>query len=48
MHYGTCDSLVITINNRPDKNNIKQIHGTMTEAATRLDEDKVFQVECKE
>jgi len=48
MHYGTWDSLVITINNRPDKNNIKQIHGTMTEAATRLDEDKVFQVECKE
>lgn len=48
MHHGTWDGLVITINNRPDKNNIKQIHGTMTEGATRLDEDKVFVVECKE
>lgn len=48
MHHGSWEGLVITINNRPDKNNIKQIHGTMTEGATRLDEDKVFQVEAKE
>jgi hypothetical protein len=48
MHYGTWEGLVITINNRPDKNNIKQIHGTMTLGATRLDEDKVFQLQCDE
>lgn len=48
MHYGNWDDLVITINNRPDKNNIKQIHGTFTGGATRLEEDKVFQVQCKE
>lgn len=48
MHRGSWEGLVITINNRADKNNIKQIHGTMTEGATRLDEDKVFICECKE
>lgn len=42
MHYGTWQDLVITISNRPDKNNIKQIHGTFTAGATRLEEDKVF------
>ena len=42
MHYGAWQELVITINNRPDKNNIKQIHGTFTAGATRLEEDKVF------
>lgn len=48
MHHGTWEGLVITINNRPDKNNIKQIHGTLTEGATRLDEDKVFAVQTSE
>lgn len=48
MQHGSWESLVITISNRPDKNNIKQIHGTLTEGATRLDEDKVFVVECSE
>jgi hypothetical protein len=48
MHHGTWEGLIITINNRPDKNNIKQIHGTMTEGATRLEEDKVYICECKE
>lgn len=48
MHYGTWDGLVITINNRPDKNNIKQIHGSFTGAATRVEEGKVFMVEAKE
>lgn len=47
MHHGSWESLVITISNRADKNNIKQIHGTLTEAATRLDEDKVFICEAK-
>lgn len=48
MQHGTWQGLEITINNRADKNNIKQIHGVITEGATRLEEDKVFQVECKE
>jgi hypothetical protein len=45
MHYGAWQELVITISNRPDKNNIKQIHGTFTAGATRLEEDKVFAVD---
>src|SRR5688572_584596 len=48
MHFGVWDSLSILINNRPDKNNIKQIHGTFTCGATRLEEGKVFQLQCKE
>lgn len=48
MHSGTWEGLVITINNRPDKNNIKQIHGTFTHGATRTEEGKVFCVEAKE
>jgi hypothetical protein len=48
MHFGEWDGLVITINNRPDKNNIKQIHGTFTAGATRVQEGKVFEVDCVE
>lgn len=48
MHFGTWDDLVITINNRPDKNNIKQIHGTFTAGATRLEEQKVFALDWVE
>lgn len=48
MHYGTWQDLVITISNRPDKNNIKQIHGTFTAGAVRLEEDKVFAIDWVE
>lgn len=48
MHRGSWQDLVITINNRPDKNNIKQIHGTFTAGATRLEETKVYEVEVVE
>lgn len=48
MHFGTWQDLVITINNRPDKNNIKQIHGTFTIGATRIDEEKVFSLDWVE
>lgn len=48
MHFADWQSLVVTINNRPDKNNIKQIHATFTAGATRLEEGKVFNVECNE
>lgn len=48
MHLGVWDAMTIIINNRPDKNNIKQIHGTFTCGATRVDEDHVFAVEAKE
>lgn len=45
MHYGSWDELDIVINNRADKNNIKQIHGTFTGGSTRTEEGKVFQCE---
>jgi hypothetical protein len=48
MHYGAWQELVITISNRPDKNNIKQCHGTFTAGATRLEEDKVYGIEWVE
>jgi len=48
MHFGSWEDLMIIINNRPDKNNIKQIHGTFTAGATRTEEGKVFKIECKE
>jgi hypothetical protein len=48
MHYGTWDALSIIINNRPDKNNIKQIHGTFTDGSCRLEEGRVFKFECQE
>jgi hypothetical protein len=48
MHYGTWQDLVVTISNRPDKNNIKQVHATFTAGATRLEEDKVFAIDWDE
>jgi len=48
MHFGMWDALTIIINNRPDKNKIRQIHATFTAGATRVEEGKVFKVECKE
>jgi hypothetical protein len=45
MHYGSWDALEIVINNRADKNNIKQIHGTFTGGSTRQEEGKVFKLE---
>ena len=48
MHFGMWDDLNIIIGPRADKNNIKQIHGTFTAGGTRLEEGKVFKVECKQ
>jgi len=48
MHYGSWQELAITINNRPDKNNIPQIHGTFTCGATRIEEGKVLQLQVTE
>lgn len=48
MHFGTWDDLTIVIGNRADKNNIKQIHGTFTAGATRVEEGRVFMVEAAE
>jgi hypothetical protein len=48
MNFGMWQDLVVTINNRPDKNNIKQIHATFTAGATRVEEDMVYMVECVE
>lgn len=48
MHFGSWEGLTIIVNNRPDKNNIKQLHGTFTAGATRLEEDKVFKLQVVE
>lgn len=48
MHFGQWEGLVVTVNNRPDKNNIKQLHATFTAGATRLEEGKVLQLQCVE
>lgn len=48
MHYGSWAGLEVIISNRPDKNNIKQIHGTFTGGATRLEEGKVLELQCVE
>jgi hypothetical protein len=47
MHFGTWDALSITVSPRPDKNNIKQIHGEFIVGATRTEEGKVFMLESK-
>lgn len=47
MHFGVWDGLTITIGNRPDKNNIKQIHGTFTAGRTRLEECRVFNLQVQ-
>lgn len=48
MHFGNWDAMQIIISPRPDKNNIKQVHASFTAGATRLEEGKVFKLECKE
>lgn len=48
MHYGDWQNLAITINNRADKNNIKQIHGCFTADATRIEEGKVLALDVRE
>lgn len=48
MHFGAWDGLTITISPRPDKNNIKQIHAHFTAGATRLEENKVLQLQVVE
>lgn len=46
MHFGAWDGLSITIDRLPTKNNIQQALASFTAGATRLDEKKVFAVEC--
>lgn len=46
MHFGLWDDLTVIVSNRPDKNNIKQVHATFTAGATRLEEEKVYQMQC--
>jgi hypothetical protein len=48
MHYGAWEGMSMVINNRPDKNNIKQIHASFNGGATRLEEGKVLTLECLE
>jgi hypothetical protein len=46
MHYGAWSEIQFVINNRADKNNIPQIHGQFMAGATRIEDDKVFRVDC--
>jgi hypothetical protein len=48
MHFGAWEGLSVVISPRPDKNNIKQAHAHFTAGATRLEEGKVFQLQCVE
>lgn len=47
MHFGMWEGLAIKISDRPDKNHIKQIHGTFTAGRTRLEEGRVFQLQVQ-
>lgn len=47
MHLGNWDGLAISIDKRPDKNNIQQIHGHFMMGATRLEEGKVFSLDVR-
>ena len=46
MHLASWQGLAITVGPRADKNNIKQIHGSLSLGATRLEEEKVLMLEC--
>lgn len=46
MHFGDWQSLILTIGPRPDKNNITQIHASTSFGATRIEEGRVFKVQC--
>lgn len=46
MAYGDWQNLMITIGPRPDKNNITQIHACFSGGATRIEEGRVFMVNC--
>lgn len=46
MHYGDWQNFTVTINTRPDKNNIPQIHAAFSGGAVRLEEGKVWRVDC--
>lgn len=48
MHFGDWQNLNIIIGPRPDKNNIKQIHGSFSADAVRLEEGKVLALDCVE
>lgn len=48
MHFGDWQALLLTIGPRADKNNIQQIHAATSFGATRLEEGRVFKVQCKD
>lgn len=47
-HFGSWDALSIVITPRPDKSMVKQAFATFTAGATRIEEGRVFMVECVE
>lgn len=46
MHYGDWQNFTVIVNTRADKNNIPQIHASFSGGATRLEEGKVWRVDC--
>ncbi|MDP2619905.1 MAG: phage capsid protein [Hyphomicrobiales bacterium] len=48
IHFAQWNGLVTRIGDRADKNYLTQIHMSFSGAATRVNEDKVFQILCAE
>ena len=48
LHFGTWDALNIRADARPDKNYVWQVYARATIGATRTQEKKVIQIDCKE
>jgi len=48
MHWGDWDSLSVSIDKRPDKNNLPQLFGRFSGNAVRIREEKVLIIECDE
>lgn len=48
MNWGDWQALQIRISERPDKNYTKQIHGAFTAGATRVEDEKVWDLQCKQ
>lgn len=46
MHWGDWQSLTTMVTPRPDKNNLPQLHMSMTFGVCRIEEKKVFKINC--
>jgi hypothetical protein len=48
MNFGDWQNLQIRISERADKNYVKQIHGSFTAGATRVEDEKVWELQAKQ